>query len=210
MSEPSGSRNDVGSGPTAVVQRDLAARLGDADRFGREVERIVGIAVLQRDVAERHIGGVVGEIERLAVGDVARPETLDLAEPADGLERPLEEPGVEVAADDRAELAGEGAGHPADAATDLDQRLLLVVGSTQTELGEVRRHFLVAGRNELFEREIGAGLVVEHPPGGTHDVVAARLAFTRLAGGTPRDQLCAPDHRRIVPAGGPVRATRPV
>ena len=63
---------------------------------------------------------------RATVHDVTGSEPVDLAERAHGLETPLEEPGIEVTGDHRTVLTGEGTGHPADAAPDLDQRLVLV------------------------------------------------------------------------------------
>ena len=145
--------------------------------------------MLQRDVAERNVGGVRRDVQRLPVGDVDRAEPIDLAELCDGLVSPLEETGVEVARHDRAVLAGERTRHPTDAATDLDERLLVDVRRPEPEHGEVRRHLRVAGRHELREREFRAGFVVEDPPRGPHDVVAARLPFAQLARGSPRDQL---------------------
>ena len=89
--------------------------------------------MLERDVAEGEVSGVVGQVERAAVGDLDRAQPVDLAEPADRLVAALEEARIEVAGDHRAELAGEGARHAADAGADLDQRAGVVVGSAQTE-----------------------------------------------------------------------------
>ncbi len=109
--------------------------------------------MLQRDVAEREIGRVGWQIEGATVGDLERAESVTLAEPTDRLVAPLEEPLVEVAGDDRAELAGERARHPADAGADLDEGLLLRVRAAQAERLEVGGHLVVTGCDELGERE---------------------------------------------------------
>src|SRR5690606_28739666 len=101
--------------------------------------------------------------------------------------------------DDRAELTCEGAGHAADAGTDLDQRALLVLGGADAERREVRRHLVVAGGHELGQRQLGTGLVVEHPAGLAHDVVAARHLLGDATRRLPRDQLTPPGHRAILP-----------
>ena len=184
----------VGAAAGPVVQGDLAAGPGDTHGLGREVEGVVDVAVLQRDVAERHVRRVRRQVQGLSVGDVDRAEPVDLAEPSDGLVGALQEPGIEVARHDRSVLAGERTGHPTDAAPDLDDRLLVDVRCPEPEDREVRRHFRVTGRHELRERELGAGLVVEHPARRPHDIVAAHLTLAQLARGSPRDQLWSPHH----------------
>ena len=150
--------------------------------------------MLQGDVAERHVGRVRRDVQRLSVGDVDRSEPIDLAEPSDGFVGALQEPGIEVTRHDRPVFAGERTRHPTDTAADLDDRLLVDVRRPEPEHGEVRRNFRVTGRHELRERELGAGLVVEHPPRRPHDIVAAHLTLTQLARGSPRDQLGSPHH----------------
>ena len=76
---------------------------------------------------------------------------------------------------DGAEAAGEGARHAADAAADLDERALVVVAVAEAEAVEVDRHLAVAGGDELGERQRVAGLVVEDPARGLHDLVGAGL-----------------------------------
>ena len=131
----------------------------------------------------------------MAVGDHQGAEPVDLAEPPDRLAATLEEPGVEIAGDHLAVLARERTRHPPDPAADLDQRLLFDVGRPQAEHGEVGRHLLVAGRDELLEREVLTLLVVEDPPGRADDLVAGRLLFGDPPGGLPRHELRSTSHR---------------
>ncbi len=191
---PERKQDHVGPAAGPVVQGDPATGPGHPHGLGREVEGVVDVAVLQRDVAERHVRRVRREVQSLPVGDVDRAESIDLAEPSDGLVGALQEPCIEVARHDRSVLAGERTRHPTDAAADLDDRLLVDVRCPEPENGEVRRNLRVTGRHELRERELGAGLVVEHPSRRSHDIVAAHLTFAQLARGSPRDQLWSPHH----------------
>ena len=68
---------------------------------------------------------------------------------------------IEVAGDYRAELAGKGAGHPADTGTDLDQRALLIGRFAQAERFEIGRHLIITGRNAPQELIDYADLVTE-------------------------------------------------
>ena len=165
----------VDARPRAEVEGDLAARLDDPQRLVDEREGVVALAVLQRDVAEGDVGGVVGDRQRAPVGDLDGAQPVDLAEAGDRLPAALEEPGVEVARDDRAEAAGERARHPADAAADLDERALVVVAVEELEAVEVDGHLVVAGGDELGERQRVARLVVEHPARRLDDFVGGRL-----------------------------------
>jgi hypothetical protein len=155
--------------------------------------------VLEGDVAEGQIGGVRRQIERVAVRHVARAEAVDLAEAADRLDAPFEKAGVEVACDDRCVLTRERARHPADARTDLDERLLIGgptfgVGGAQSEHREIGRDLGVTGGDELLERQFAARLVVEHPTGGAHHVVATHLLFAGAARRRPRNELGSAPH----------------
>ena len=64
------SSSTSAAGPGAEVQRDVTAGTHDPHRLGDERQRVVELAVLERDVAEREIGDVVGHVERAAVGDL--------------------------------------------------------------------------------------------------------------------------------------------
>ena len=150
--------------------------------------------MLQRDVAEGDIRRVRRDVQRLTVGDMDRAEPIDLAEPPHRLVGSLEESGIEVARHHGAVLTRERTGHAPDTAADLDEGLLVDVGRAEAEHREVRRHLRITRGDELFEREFGAGLVVEDPTGGSHDIVTARLTFAHLARGSPRDELWSPHH----------------
>ena len=128
--------------------------------------------MLERDVAEGDVGRTRGEIERLAIGNVARAEPVDLAETADCLEASLKESGIEVTGRDRSELASECTGHSTDTATDLDERLCLRVRGSKPEDRQIRAHFGITGGDELFQRQVVTLFVVEHPAGPTHHLVA--------------------------------------
>ena len=110
----------------AIVEHDLAARSDDSDRLAREFERVIDVAMLERDVRERQVERVRRLVERTAILDVQRTETIDPTETRHGLVAPFEEPVIEVGRDHGAEFTREGAGHPADAATDLDHGALLI------------------------------------------------------------------------------------
>ena len=83
----------------------MPAGPGDPHRLARQRQRVVVLAVLQRDVAERQVGGVVGDGQRAPVGDVTGLQALGHAELGDGLAAPLEERGVEIAGDHLGEHA---------------------------------------------------------------------------------------------------------
>ena len=150
--------------------------------------------MLERDVAEGDVGRVRRQVERLAVGDVAGAQTIDLAEATNGLEAPFKETRVEVARCDVPELTSERAGHPTDAAADLNKALLVEVGRTEAKNRQVRPHLSVTGGDKLLKCEVGALLVVEDPPGTPHDVVTARLPFRDQASGLPGNELGSTSH----------------
>ena len=178
---PGRQEQHVGTRARPEVERDVAAGADDAHRLTGELERVVDLAVLERDVAEREVGDVGRHVERSPVGDLDRAEPVDLAEPGDGLAAAFEEAGVEVAGVHRRELAGERARHAADPAADLDDGALVGAVRAQPEHVEVREHLVVAGRDELVDGELRAGLVVEHPSGLPDDLVGARVLLARRA-----------------------------
>ena len=92
--------------PGPEVEGDLPAGPDDPQRLVDERQGVVAVAVLQRDVAERDVGGVVGDAQAAAVGDLDRAQAVDLAEAGDGLPAALEEAGVEVAGVDACRSAG--------------------------------------------------------------------------------------------------------
>ena len=66
----------VAAGPGAVVQHDVTAGATTRTASRRQRQRIVVMAVLERDVAERHVGRVVGQGDRATVGDGAGLQPL--------------------------------------------------------------------------------------------------------------------------------------
>ena len=64
-------RVDHRSGPE--VQRDRAARPGDAHRLAHQGQSVAAVTVLQRDVAEHDVGDAVADGERSPVGHFDRP-----------------------------------------------------------------------------------------------------------------------------------------
>ena len=91
--------------PRSEVEGDATTGADDSQRLADERQRVVALAVLQRDVAERDIDRVVGDRQRPPVADLDGAQPVDLAEAGDRFPAALEEPGVEVTGDDGAEAA---------------------------------------------------------------------------------------------------------
>ena len=77
----------------------------------------------------------------------------------------------------------------------------VVLAVAEPEAVEVDGHLAVAGRDELGERQRVAGLVVEDPAGGLHDLVGAGLLLGDAPGDLPGDELGPPAHRRKYGSG---------
>lgn len=196
----SGGQNEgIKPAPTAVVESDHAAGLGNAHRLSTQLESVVVVAMLQRDVAEREIDAIGGEIECLPIDDTQRLEAFDAAKAPDRFKTPFKKPGIEVARDDAAELAGECTRHTPDPAADLDERRVFGALRSEAEDRKVRPSFGVTGGDKLFKCEVVACLVVKHPPRAPDHVVTRRLFFRHSAGRPPRHELTTTTHPRIMP-----------
>jgi hypothetical protein len=128
--------------------------------------------VLEGDVAEGYVGRIRREMKRLAVGNVTRPEPVDLAEKSDCLEATLKKSGIKIAGRYCAELASEGTGHSADTTTDLDKRLFFRIQGSKPKNGQIRTHFRIPGGDKLLQGKVTPLFIVEHPASSTHHLVA--------------------------------------
>ena len=148
-----------GPAVTAIVARAITDGIRPALAINAGV---VAMAVLEGDVAEDEVGGVVGQGQGAAVGHVAGLEMIRLAELGNRLAAPLQERGIEIAGHDLREQAGEACRHATDTAADLDYRLLGPVRTVEPEGLEVGEGLVVAGGHELGQADVIA-TVVEHP-----------------------------------------------
>ena len=167
----------VDARPRAEVEGDLAARAHDPQRLGDERQGVVALAVLQRDVAEGDVGRVVGRCRSV------RPSATSIVRSRSTLPK-------------RATASRQRSRNPASRSQAMTvpkrrvkahvmrpipqpistQRALVVVAVSELEALEVDGHLVVAGGDELGERQRVAGLVVEDPAGGLDDLVGARPA----------------------------------
>ena len=151
--------------------------------------------MLQRDVAEHHVGGVVAQPKRAAVDHTRRLQSIGATELRHRFATALEKRGIEVAGDHLVEHARETGRHPTDTTADLDDRLGCSSVGQQVERLQVRNRLVIAGVDELRQAQMITGAVVEHPTGAAHNIVGGVLGFRSGTSSNPRNMLSTARHR---------------